>query len=163
MKPVLLKLEPLTAGAFAPFGEVIQRNGAVPETINYGKTRKYADLARIETGEGRPAIHLYRSEATGLPIIVERLERHPLGSQAFMPLHDRPFPVIVAPAGDRPLVEDIRGFISNGEQGINYCKGVWHHYQISLGGPAEYLVIDRKGGGNFEEWVLDRPLHIDLM
>lgn len=163
MTPAPLQLEPLSAEAFAPFGEVIQRTGAIPESINYGRTLKYAGLARIETGEGHAAIHLYRSQATELPIMVERLERHPLGSQAFMPLHGRPFPVIVAPQGDRPRVEDIRGFISNGEQGINYHKGVWHHYQISLGGPADYLVVDREGrGGNFDEWILDRPLRIDL-
>ena len=160
-----LVLEPLTAEAFAPFGEVIQRQGVTPQSINYGRTQKFADLAWIDTTErdGETTVHLYRSQAVMLPFLVERMERHPLGSQAFMPLHQQPFPVIVAPPGDDPAVQAIRGFISNGEQGINLHKGVWHHYQISLAGICDYLVIDRKGPqNNCEEWVLDRPLMITV-
>ena len=161
MKPERLELEPLTAEAFAPFGEVIQRQGVNPEIINYGRTQKFADLARIDTadGSGETTVHLYRSQPVVLPFQIERMERHPLGSQAFMPLHQQPFPVIVAPPGDDPKVQAIRGFISNGEQGINLHKGVWHHYLISLTGTCDYLVIDRKGPhNNCQEWVLDRPL-----
>jgi len=158
-----LVLEPLTAEAFAPFGEVIQRQGVTPESINYGRTQKFADLARIETAEegGETSVHLYRSQAVTLPFLIERLERHSLGSQAFMPLHQQPFPVIVAPPGGDPEVQAIRGFITNGEQGINLHKGVWHHYQVSLAGICDYLVIDRKGPhNNCEEWVLDQALMI---
>ena len=156
-----LVLEPLTAEAFAPFGEVIQRQGVTPELINYGQTQKFANLARIDTGDGggKTTVHLYRSQAVTLPFLIERMERHPLGSQAFMPLHQQPFPVIVAPPGDDPEIQAIRGFISNGEQGINLHKGVWHHYQVSLSRICDYLVIDRKGPhNNCEEWVLKRPL-----
>ncbi len=165
MTPGRLELEPLTAEAFEPFGDVIQRQDVAPELINEGRTRKYANLARVETsdGGGNTGIHLYRSTAIALPFTVERMERHPLGSQAFIPLHNRPFPVIVAPPGDGPLAGDVRGFISNGKQGVNLRKGVWHHYQISLDGEADYLVIDRIGpGGDFEEWILDPPLQIKL-
>ena len=160
-----LVLEPLTAEAFALFGEVIQRQGVSPEIINYGRTQKFADLARIDTaeGDGETTVHLYRSQAVTLPFLVERMERHPLGSQAFMPLHQQPFPVVVAPPGDDPEVQAIKGFISNGEQGINLHKGVWHHYQVSLSGISDYLVIDRTGPqNNCEEWVLDRPLMITV-
>jgi ureidoglycolate lyase len=161
LKPERLELQPLTAEAFAPFGEVIQRQGVSPEIINYGHTQKFADLARIDTAEGggETTVHLYRSQAVKLPFLIERMERHPLGSQVFMPLHRQPFPVIVAPPDDDPRVQAIRGFITNGEQGINYNKGVWHHYQISLSGTCDYLVIDRAGPkSNCEEWVLDHPL-----
>jgi ureidoglycolate lyase len=163
MKPDQLELQPLTAEAFEPFGDVIQRQGVIPEDINYEQTQKFADLALIDTSEGggETAVHLYRSQAATLPFLVERMERHPLGSQAFMPLHQRPFPVIVAPAGDDPDIQTIRGFISSGDQGFNYHKGVWHHYQISLNGICDYLVIDRIGPkDNCEEWVLDRKLVI---
>jgi ureidoglycolate lyase len=163
LKTERLYLEPLTAEAFAPFGEVIQKPGVVPEIINYGQTQKFANLARIDTGEGdgETTVHLYRSQPVTLPFLIERMERHPLGSQAFMPLHQQPFPVIVAPPGDDPEVQAIRGFITNGEQGINFHKGVWHHYQISLTGICDYLVIDRAGPqNNCEEWVLDRPRRI---
>jgi ureidoglycolate lyase len=161
LKPGRLQLEPLTAEAFEPFGDVIQREGVLPEHINYGQTEKYADLAMIDISEdgGETSIHFYRSQPASPPLHIKQLERHPLGSQAFMPLHQRPFPVIVAPAGDQPEIRDIRGFITNGEQGINIRKGVWHHYQVSLGGVCDYLVIDRGGAGdNFEEWVFDVPL-----
>ncbi len=163
MKPDRLELEPLTAEAFAPFGDVIQRQGVIPQNINYGHTRKYPNLALVDTSEdgGETAMHLYRSQAATLPFLIERMERHPLGSQAFMPLHRQPFPVIVAPAGDEPDIDAIRGFITNGKQGINYDKGVWHHYQISLNGICDYLVIDRAGPeNNCEERVLDRQLAI---
>jgi len=158
-----LVLEPLTAEAFAPFGEVIQRQGVTPQSINYGRTQKFADLARIDTAAegGETTVHLYRSEAVMLPFQIERMERHPLGSQAFMPLHQQPFPVIVAPPGDDPEFQTIRGFITNGEQGINLHKGVWHHYQVSLAGNCVYLVIDRKGPhNNCVEWELDQALMI---
>jgi len=158
-----LVLEPLTAEAFAPFGEVIERQGVTPQSINYGGTQKFADLARIDTaaGGGETTVHLYRSEAVTLPFQIKQMERHPLGSQAFMPLHQQPFPVIVAPPGDDPEIQAITGFITNGEQGINLHKGVWHHYQVSLAGICDYLVIDRKGPhNNCEEWVLDRALMI---
>ena len=161
-----LELEPLTAEAFTPFGDVIQRQGVIPEVINYGRTQKYPDLALADTGEGggETTMHLYRSQAATLPFHIERMERHPLGSQAFMPLHQQPFPVIVAPAGDEPDIRTIRGFITNGEQGINYHRGVWHHYQISLNEICDYLVIDRAGPEhNCEEWVLDRQLVVCLI
>jgi len=163
LKPERLKLEPLTAEAFAPFGDVIQRQGVIAETINYGRTQKFADLARIDTGEegGKISVHIYRSQPVKLPFLIERMERHPLGSQAFMPLHQQPFPVIVAPPGDDPDNLSIRGFISSGEQGINLHKGVWHHYQVSLAGICDYLVIDRAGlQNNCEEWVLKQPRSI---
>jgi ureidoglycolate lyase len=161
LKPGRPQLEPLTAKAFEPFGDVIQMQGVLPERINYGQTEKYADLAMIDASEdgGETSVHLYRSEPASLPLHIKQLERHPLGSQAFMPLHQRPFPVIVAPPDDQPEIEDIRGFITNGEQGINLRRGVWHHYQVSLEGICDYLVIDRGGpGDNFEEWVFDVPL-----
>jgi ureidoglycolate lyase len=162
MKAQRLKLEPLTAEAFSPYGDVIQRKGVIPEIINTGRTQKNADLARNDTNGGGTSIHLYRSQAAILPFLIERMERHPLGSQSFVPLHRGPFPVIVAPPGDNPDIQAIRGFISNGEQGVSFHKGVWHHSQISLDGVCDYLVIDRKGPeANCQDWVLERRLFID--
>ena len=161
MKPGRLQLEPLMAEAFEPFGDVIQREGFLPEHINYGQTQKYADQALIDSSEGggRSTVHLYRSQPATLPLLIKQLERHPLGSQAFMPLHQCPFPVIVAPPGDEPDIRAIRGFITNGEQGINLRRGVWHHFQVSLDEVCDYLVIDGAGPeNNFEEWVFEGPL-----
>ena len=163
MIPQPLELEPLTAESFERFGDVIQTRGVTPQLINLGQTQKYADLAMADTSEagGETAIHLYRSQPVSIPFRVERMERHTLGSQAFFPLHNRPFPVIVAPPGDDPEVQAIRGFISNGEQGVNLFKGVWHHHQLSLDGTCDYLVIDRSGPQeNCDEWVLEQQLLI---
>ena len=163
MKPERLEFQPLTAEAFAPFGEVIQRQGVTPESINYGQTQKYADLAWIDTTErdGETTVHLYRSQAVMLPFLVERMERHPLGSQAFIPLHHRPFPVVVAPASDRLDPGSIRCFITDGTQGVQLNKGVWHHHQLSLGETSDYVVIERDGPGeNTIEQALAQPLII---
>jgi ureidoglycolate lyase len=164
MKSSRLKLKPLTAEAFAPFGDVIQKQGNYPEEINYGQTRKYGDLARVDTSEdsGLPHVHIYRSRPVGLPYRIEVMERHPLGSQAFIPLHGSPFPVVVAPPADELDIDSIRGFLTNGEQGVNFHKGTWHHYQISLGEISDYVVIDRGGpGDNRDEQVLKMALVIE--
>lgn len=160
-----LAVEPLTAEAFAPFGEVIEVAGTA-ETINYGRTLKYADRARIDVAAdgGRPALHLYRSQPTALPLEVRVLERHPLGTQAFFPLGGLPWLVIVAPPGEAAARDAVRAFRVTGDQGVNLGCGVWHHFQVSLEAPSDYLVIDRAGpGANFEECRIDPPLRISRL
>ena len=164
MKTHRLKLKPLTPGAFAPFGDVIQIPGHKPEEINYGHTRKYAGLAQVDLGdeESTATVHIYRSRPVQLPFRVEVMEYHPLGSQAFFPLQKRPFLVIVAPPSKILPFKSIQGFFTNGEQGVNLNKGVWHHYQLSLGENCDYLVIDRDGPGvNTIEQRLDKTLLIE--
>jgi ureidoglycolate lyase len=165
VKRIQLPLQPLTDEAFAPFGEVLQKQGHYPKDINYGQTRKYANLAGIDTGDagGRAVIHLYRSRPVSLPFRIEVMENHPLGSQAFFPLHNRPFPLVVAPPSERLSVETLQAFITNGEQGFNLRRGVWHHYQITLEETSDYLVIDRAGpGDNLVEAHLEVPVFIDI-
>lgn len=162
--PIRLPVRALTRAAFEPFGEVIEIAGRSPETINAGHTEKWGDLATIDTlaEGGRPALHRYRSEPVRLPFTVEIMERHPLGSQGFIPLHDRPFLVVVAPAGAEPGPQAIRAFLTDGRQGVNYYRGTWHHYQLTLDQPGDYLVIDRAGPGlNLEEYRLAQPLIIE--
>lgn len=164
MKTYRLNLKPLTSDAFAPYGDVIQKQGHYPEEINYGQTRKYANLAGIDASDegGETAVHIYRSRPISLPFRVELMENHPLGSQAFIPLHKRPFLVVVAPPADELEFKSIQGFFTNGEQGVNFGKGVWHHYQISLDEISDYLVIDRGGPGNNRiEHRLEKALFIE--
>ena len=164
MKTFRLNLKPLSSEAFAPFGDVIQKQGHYPEEINYGQTRKYARLAGIDTTDegGEAAVHIYRSRPVSLPFRIEVMENHPLGSQTFMPLHKHPFIVVVAPAADRLEFKSIQGFFTNGEQGVNIHKGVWHHYQLSLDEISDYLVIDRSGPGNNRvEQHLEKALFIE--
>jgi ureidoglycolate lyase len=157
---------PLTAEAFAPYGQVIEKNDAHAEEINFGNTRKYSDLANFDASDegGRLSLHLFHSRTIDLPLRVEELERHPLGSQAFIPLHRRPFLVVVAPAGETPGVTNIRSFYSNGQQGVNYHKGTWHHYLINLQEPSDYLIIDRMGpGGNCDFHPLEQALMVEKL
>ena len=164
VKRLRLNLQPLTDEAFSPFGEVIQKQGHYPKEINYGQTRKFAHLAEIDTGEneGKAVIHIYRSRPVSLPFRIEVMEKHPLGSQLFFPLHNRPFPLVVAPPSEQLDIESIQGFITNGEQGVNLHRGVWHHYQITLEESSDYLVIDRSGpGDNLVESYLDVPVFIE--
>jgi ureidoglycolate lyase len=151
-----LLIEPLTRAAFAPFGDVIELEGARQIPINLGTTMRYHDLAHIDVAEGggRPLLNVFRGEPRALPFEVRMLERHPLGSQAFVPLTDAPYLIVVAPQGE--LVPALmRAFVSRGWQGVNYAKGVWHHPLIALDRVSDFVVIDRGGEGhNCDEQTL---------
>lgn len=144
-----LRLQSLTAEAFASYGTVVDVADLTPQAINDGNTLKFADLLPFDcsTEGGRVAAHLYRSRAQQLPLEIHSLERHPLGSQAFWPLSNRPYVVVVAPAGPTLDESAIRAFLASGEQAIQYHRGTWHHYQISLEADCDYLVLDREGPG----------------
>jgi ureidoglycolate lyase len=144
----VLTPEPLTADAFASFGDVVQ-TGEAFELINRGTARQFADLAGIDVaaGGGRPRISIYRARPYDLPLTIAMLERHPLSSQFFMPLHGEPFLIVVAPAGENPDASAVRAFVTNGRQGINYHRGTWHHPLIAVRDPSEFLVVDREGDG----------------
>lgn len=160
----IIQPQALTARAFAPYGEVLETAGHEAQWINQGSTEKYADLARLVAGDGgRLGLHLFRSQPAAEPIAMRTLERHRLGSQAFIPLHPRPFPVVVA-APDAPRsAESVRVFLSNGRQGINLRPGTWHHALLCLGEPSDFLVLDRLAEApDCEEWTLDQPLLIRL-
>ncbi len=140
--------EPLTAAAFAPFGEVIDDRAVEPFAINDGSTERFDDLARIEVGPaGRPRLALFRNHvAIALPYRVPLLECHPLGSQAFMPRTAARFLVVVAEAGPAPALDRLAAFLTDGHQGVNYRPGIWHLPLAGLA-PADYLVVDRGGPG----------------
>lgn len=145
-----LRARPLTATAFAEFGDVIDSAGHTPLLINDGMTERYHALARVDTGgsEGHALVNLFHAQPYTLPMRLTHMERHPLGSQAFMPLDAQPFVVVVAPIGEHVQPEDLRAFITDGRQGVNYRRGVWHHSLIALHTPARFIVIDRGGPGD---------------
>lgn len=148
--PLPLTVRPLTREAFAPYGEVIEASDAVQHfTINAGNTERYHDLARIEPGpDGRVIVSLFRGQPRALPFTVTMMERHPLASQAFIPMSGRPYLVVVAPAGAAPRVEDLRVFLARADQGVNYATGVWHHPLLALEAVSDFLVVDRSGPGH---------------
>jgi len=153
----LLRPLPLTARAFAPFGEVIQCEGAQHFPINADTTERFHDLARIEPGaDGRVIVSIFRAQPRDFPFSIAMLERHPLGSQAFMPLQGRPYLVVVAESN--PLTAEpgaLHAFVARGDQGVNYSPGVWHHPLIAVGEVSDFLVIDRQGDGlNCDEFAL---------
>ena len=156
--------EPLSGESFKQFGDVLETEGVRSEIINNGNTRKFANLAEVSLAQGGQAqISIYRSAAMALPFQIRVMERHPLGSQAFFPLHKQPFPVVVGLPGTIPGPETIRVFLTNGRQGVNIHPGVWHHYQLSFEEGSEYIVIDRRGPGkNCDECRLEQALILNL-
>jgi ureidoglycolate lyase len=164
--PLTLHVEPLTPEAFAPFGELIEASDAAQHfTINAGNTERYHDLARIEPGpDGRVIVSIFRGQPRTLPFTVQMMERHPLASQAFIPMSGKPYLVVVAPAGNPPGVEDLKVFLARADQGVNYATGVWHHPLLALEGVCDFIVIDRSGPGhNCDEVQLAQPGLIDRL
>ncbi|RUR55051.1 ureidoglycolate lyase [Vreelandella populi] len=148
---------PLTPEAFTPFGDVIDARSSAAFPINAGRTQRHHDLARVETlGEcAHTLINIFVSQPISLPLELTFLERHPLGSQAFMPLHQERFIVVVAPLGEAINPDDVRAFVTDGRQGVNYRAGTWHAIQSVLEREGEFLVVDRGGeGNNCEEYPL---------
>lgn len=149
-QPTLLLPQPLSREAFAPFGDVIDTAGARSFAINAGMVERFHDLAAIDVGVegGAPLLSVFRGLPYALPLAVRFVERHPLGSQAFVPVGDASFAVIVAPPGDTVDPGELRAFIGTGRQGVNYRRGTWHHVLLVLDHPADFLVIDRGGPGH---------------
>ena len=145
-----LAVEPLTAVTFRPFGEVIAASEAASRyPINAGYAERLHDVARLDTQAdgGRPVLSLFRAKPRSLPMRIELLERHLLGSQAFMPLMAQRFLVVVAPPGPAPDAASLRCFLAAPGQGVNYARGTWHHPLIALDAGGDFLVIDRGGPG----------------
>ncbi|MEM7292410.1 MAG: ureidoglycolate lyase [Pseudomonadota bacterium] len=142
--------EPLCAERFSAFGEIVDLREATQIPINYGLTTRFNDLATVDTLDagGRTIVNVFRSNPIPLPHKVKIMERHPLGSQAFIPLSQRPFLVMVAPASEEVSAQDLVLFVTDGLQGVNFHKNTWHHYQMVLGEQADFLVIDRGGPGD---------------
>lgn len=158
-----IKAMPLTKAAFAPFGDVIEMDGAQHFAINSGNCERYHDLAKLDVrGENaRQIVSIFDANPYPLPLKLSMVERHPLGSQAFVPLNDSPFLVVVAPDGEvgpgTPLA-----FVTAPGQGVNYAAGTWHSVVTPIGDSQRYLVIDRAGdGNNLEEHFYAKPFLIE--
>ncbi|MBU2965329.1 ureidoglycolate lyase [Amphritea sp. 2_MG-2023] len=146
----ILTPEPLTKARFAPYGDVIETEGSDFFMINNGSTQRFHRLSEVMLGkpDDRAIISIFRAQKLTYPLPIKMLERHPLGSQAFIPLKQKPFLILVAEPGDHPAPETIRAFITNGHQGINYHTGVWHHPILSCEAEDDFLIVDREGDGN---------------
>ncbi|WP_299826165.1 ureidoglycolate lyase [uncultured Roseobacter sp.] len=156
-----IRCAPLTAEAFAPYGDVLDCSGTPDKMINAGLCGRYHDRARLDFGEGgRAGISLFHAEPRALPYTLDLMERHPEGSQAFIPMTDQPFLVTVAPdAGGKPAAP--RAFLTAPYQAINFHKGTWHGVLTPLAAPGIFAVVDRIGETpNLEEVLLDPPYRV---
>jgi ureidoglycolate lyase len=161
---VSLKPVPLTAEAFAPFGEVIETSGVQPKTINQGYAKRFNDLCRVDVSPdgGEVNVSLFTAVPRPAPIAIKLMERHPLGSQAFIPMQNEPWLVLVC--ADPSDFASYRLFSATGQQGVNYARNAWHH-PLLVFNESHFLIIDRKGpGSNLEEvWLPDgHTVHISL-
>lgn len=159
MTALSLKVGPITAEAFASFGQVIDLTNT-PITINEGMCQRFSDLADIDIVDGKPGLSLFQSKLRTLPYTCDLLERHPLGSQCFIPMSDGAMLVVVAPDdGGKPAAP--QAFIATNDVAINISRNTWHGVLSPIEGSGRYAVIDRIGeGANLEEHRLQQPLAI---
>lgn len=152
---------PLTAEAFAPFGDVLEATGDADRIINQGLCGRFHDRARLDFTDGRAGISLFRAEPRALPLTLDMVERHPDGSQAFLPMSHDPFLVIVAP-DDAGRPGRPNAFLTKPGQGINFHRGTWHGVLTPLHAPGLFAVVDRIGDGpNLEEHWFDAPYLVE--
>ena len=156
-----LHLEPLTREAFAPFGEVLDVAGQPDKIINQGLCGRYHDRADVDVVDGKVGISLFKAQARQFPITLDMMERHPEGSQAFLPMSFNPFVVVVAPDEDGTPGQP-RAFITTAGQGINYARGTWHGVLTPIHAPGIFAVVDRIGEGpNLQEHWFETPFIIE--
>ena len=152
MKHSKLVTKPLTKEAFSQFGDVIEIDGSEHYSINEGDVERYHDLANldidVEDG-GRAIVSFFKiNKSKSFPHQFNLMERHPKGSQAFIPMFNDPIVLVVAPKGDSLSSDQLEAFITNGNQGFNFRAGVWHMPLISEVKDRMFVVVDRSGPGN---------------
>ncbi|ASM74573.1 MULTISPECIES: ureidoglycolate lyase [Roseobacteraceae] len=155
-----LTLEPLTTAAFAPFGDILDASGTPDKMINQGLCGRHHDRATLDFSDGRAGISLFKAEPRQFPITLDMVERHPDGSQAFIPMCLHPFVVVVAPdADEKPGIP--RAFLTSAGQAINFHTGTWHGVLTPIHAPGLFAVVDRIGEGpNLEEHWFEAPYSI---
>lgn len=146
-----LKLEKLTAKSFEPYGDLLDASGTADKLINQGKCGRYHDRARLDFSDGRAGISIFKGEMETLPLKLKMVERHPEGSQAFVPMTADPFLVVVC-RDDNGTPVDPKAFLTAPGQAINFHRGTWHGVLTPLSEPGLFAVVDRIGeGANLEE------------
>ena len=156
-----IRPEPLTATAFAPFGDVLEAVGTPDRMINAGLCARFHDRALIDIADGRAGLSVFDAVPRVLPYDFDLVERHPLGSQAFVPMTRAPFLVIVAP-DEHGTPGTPRAFLTSGAQGINLHRGTWHGVLTPLEAPGLFAVLDRIGDGtNLQEYRYALPWTVE--
>ena len=157
-----LKARPLTPAAFAPFGDVLEVSDGAFIEINQGRCRRFHDLAKLDFADGQAGINLFHAQVRTAPYSIELLERHPLGSQCFVPMQGSEYIVAVAPDADGQPGE-IQAFLADANQCVNYHRNTWHAVLTPVSGTGLFAVIDRIGQGkNLQEHWFDTPIAVEL-
>lgn len=163
MIPKRLEVAPLTATAFAPYGDVIASGGTPDKMINEGMCGRYHDRAVLDFTDGRAGLSLFDAQERQLPLAINMVERHAKGSQAFIPIsHTRYITIVAGDEGGRPV--SLRAFLADYEQSVNLHRGVWHGALTPVGASGRFMVVDRIGdGANLEEHWFDTPYIIETI
>jgi ureidoglycolate lyase len=161
---ISLQPEVLTRERFAAYGDVIEAALDRSAAMNAARFERFDDLCEVDIADGgHLAMSVARCRtATALPLRVDTVERHPLGSQAFVPLQHCRMVIVVAPPGESVDACDLKAFVTNGKQGFNYHRGTWHMPLIAFDAGQEFLVVDRGGSeSNCEEHTLDEIVMLE--
>jgi ureidoglycolate lyase len=164
MSAITISIEPLTSKAFAAYGDVVEVEGHSADPINQGRADRYDALVIVDCeGAGNhPIISMVVARQYDLPKTVTFLERHPYGSQSFIPNSETPFLVVVAAPGETVDESTFKAFVSNGKQGINYHRNTWHHVMLTPFGDVTFIVVDRSDPESncVEHWYTeeDQPI-----
>ncbi|WP_044419248.1 ureidoglycolate lyase [Halarcobacter anaerophilus] len=142
---LILKPKTLNKENFKKFGEVVSIENRDSKTINNGYAEKYFELSTMDSNEkgGKSTLHIYVAKKREFPLKIDMLEKHPFFSQTFMPRSFKPFMAVVALGEEEPDLSTIEAFITNGNQGVHYNRGIWHFPLISLEDKDQFIVIDR--------------------
>jgi ureidoglycolate lyase len=162
MNKQILTVKSLDGISFQPFGDVLQTQGEPSVMINQGNCARYSNLAQLDFADGKAGISVFHAKPYESPLTLALLERHPKGSQAFIPLSETPFLIIVAEDHNgTPGIPSV--YLSNGFQGVNYHRNTWHGVLTPIEGNGLFAVVDRIGvGKNLEEYWLEAPYLIEF-
>jgi ureidoglycolate lyase len=143
---MLLTAQPLTQQAFAPYGMVLAAPANAGRLINGGNAERFDLVEDLRLGAegGRPMLAVFRAQARRFPHEVTEMERHALGSQTFVPLGERRFVIVVAPAGAAPSADVLAAFVTDGLQGVTLAPGTWHHALLAVDA-GDFVVVERAG------------------
>ncbi len=146
---VLITPKVINKENFLKFGDVISTKNIKPININNGYAKRFDGIANLNTSKdnGETTISIFAALKRDFPMKIDMMEKHPLGSQAFIPMKETTFLVLVAPEGEKPDIKKIESFVVPPGIGVNYNPGTWHFPLISTE-DMNFLVVDRKGSGN---------------
>ena len=144
----VIKAKKITKKNFSKFGQIIDTSKRNPININNGYAKRFDNLINVDTSKkrGKAIVSIFNAKKRKFPMKIDMMEKHPLGSQAFIPMEDTKFLIFVAPKGDKPNINKIQSFVVPRQTGINYKSGIWHFPLISTKN-MNFLVVDRKGKG----------------